>query len=161
MISMPAGRVAGVIATSVAAVVAGAAFVLASCATPPASDWRSEVDSVLTAQAAAWNRGDIAGYMDGYWRSDSLLFTSGGTIRRGWEETYEKYAAKYDSPEKMGTLTFSGLEYHLPAGGAAWVFGRWELERAADRPGGVFTLVLRHFPEGWKIVHDHTSSDPQ
>ncbi len=136
-------------------------FLLASCGAPPAPDWRSEVSALLTAQAAAWNRGDIAGYMDGYWRSDSLLFTSGGSVRRGWSETFKKYAATYDSREKMGTLTFSGLEFHLPAPGAAWVFGRWELARASDAPGGVFTVVLRRFPEGWKIVHDHTSSDPE
>ncbi len=148
-------------AAVIAVLAVGALFLLSSCGAPPAADSRAEVRSVLTAQADAWNRGDIAGYMDGYWRSDSLLFTSGGTVRRGWEETFEKYAATYDSREKMGTLTFSGLEVHLPAPGAAWVFGRWELARAADTPGGVFTLVLKRFPEGWKIVHDHTSSDPQ
>ncbi|HLF15717.1 MAG TPA: DUF4440 domain-containing protein [Bacteroidota bacterium] len=138
------------------------AFVLlASCAGPPGGDWRTEIESVLTAQVEAWNRGDIAGYMEGYWRSDSLLFTSGGAVRRGWKETYGKYAARYDTREKMGTLRFSAMEYHLGAPGAAWVFGRWELERDHDRPGGVFTVVLKKFPEGWRIVHDHTSSDPQ
>lgn len=147
--------------TGPAVAAAATLLLLASCGSPTASDWRSEVGALLTAQAAAWNRGDIAGYMDGYWRSDSLLFTSGGSIRRGWTETFEKYAATYDSREKMGTLAFSGLEFHLPAPGAAWVFGRWELARASDRPGGVFTVVLRRFPEGWKIVHDHTSSDPE
>lgn len=134
------------------------AVLAASCAPGPDGDWRAEVETVLAEQAAAWNRGDLAGYMRGYWRSDSLLFTSGGNVRRGWQETFLKYSATYDTREKMGTLTFSDLEYHLPAPGAAWVFGRWELERAGDRPGGVFTLVLKKFPEGWRIVHDHTSS---
>lgn len=148
------------VAAAVSAVLA-ASVVLASCGRPADGDWRAEVDSVLTAQAGAWNRGDIAGYMDGYWKSDSLLFTSGGNIRRGWKETLDAYAARYDTPEKMGTLKFSGLEYHLTAPGAAWVFGRWELDRAGDRPAGVFTVVLKKFPaEGWRIVHDHTSSDP-
>lgn len=121
--------------------------------------WRGEVDSVLAAQVEAWNRGDIAGYMDGYWKSDSLLFTSGSRVRRGWDETFEKYMASYDSREKMGTLSFSGLEYYRLGPEAAWVFGRWELERAGDRPGGVFTLLLRKFPGGWRVVHDHTSSE--
>ena len=149
-----------------AAIIAAAAVIAASlgtwsCTGPRAGDWRAEIDSVLAAQSAAWNRGDIAGYMEGYWKSDSLLFTSGGTARRGWKETFEKYAARYDTREKMGTLSFSGLEYHSLGPGAAWVFGRWELERSGDTPGGVFTLVLRKFPEGWRIVHDHTSSDPE
>ena len=145
---------------AIAAIVAVSVLV-ASCAGSPGGDWRTEIDSVLTAQVEAWNRGDIAGYMEGYWKSDSLLFTSGGTLRRGWKETYEKYAARYDTREKMGTLKFSGLEYHPLVPGAAWVFGRWELERSGDRPGGVFTVVLKKFPAGWRIVHDHTSSDPQ
>jgi len=148
-----------------AAIVLSSLFIYWSCGAgeggPDAGgDWHAGVDSMLTAQAQSWNRGDIAGYMEGYWKSDSLLFTSGGRIRRGWRETFEKYTATYDTREKMGKLTFSDLEYHLPAPGAAWVFGRWELERPGDRPGGVFTLVLKKFPEGWRIVHDHTSSDP-
>ncbi len=121
----------------------------------------TEIDSLLAQQAAAWNRGDIAGYMSGYWKSDSLLFTSGGTMQRGWTSTLEKYMKSYDSPEKMGVLRFSGLEVHLLSPASAWVFGHWELERAHDHPGGVFTLILRKFPEGWKIVHDHTSAGPR
>lgn len=150
-------------AIAAAAVVIGvAALSIAGCYpnVDPDGDWRSAVTAVLDEQAAAWNRGDVAGYMEGYWKSDSLLFTSGGNVRRGWNATLEKYRASYDTREKMGTLTFSKLELYHPAPGAAWVFGRWELERANDRPGGVFTLVLRKFPEGWKVVHDHTSSDP-
>lgn len=127
-------------------------------------DWRAEIESVLNMQVEAWNRGDVAGFMEGYWKSDSLLFTSGGNVRRGWRETFEKYSASYDTREKMGKLTFSHLEFHLPVPGAAWVFGRWELDRPGDglddRPGGVFTLVVKKFPEGWRVVHDHTSSDP-
>jgi ketosteroid isomerase-like protein len=148
------------------AAAAGLLFVLlglalASCTGGSDGGWQAEVAAVIDAQAAAWNRGDIAGYMEGYWNSDSLLFTSGGSIRRGWNETFEKYKASYDTPAKMGTLKFTNLEFHLPSPGAAWVFGRWELERAGDRPGGVFTLILKKFPGGWKIVHDHTSSDPK
>jgi ketosteroid isomerase-like protein len=157
----PAAALTAAIAALLAAGVLASSGLLASCSPAPGGEWEPEIESLLTAQAEAWNRGDIAGYMEGYWKSDSLLFTSGGTVRRGWRQTYEKYAARYDTREKMGTLKFSQLEYHLTAPGAAWVFGRWELERAADSPGGVFTVVLKKFPGGWKIVHDHTSSDPQ
>jgi ketosteroid isomerase-like protein len=117
-----------------------------------------DVKSVLDAQALAWNTGDIEGYMEGYWKSDSLLFTSGGNIQRGWNATFVKYKTSYDTKEKMGTLRFSDLELYLPSPDVAWVFGRWALERTSDRPSGVFTLVMKKFSDGWKIVHDHTSS---
>jgi ketosteroid isomerase-like protein len=115
------------------------------------------IESVLVRQAEAWNRADIPGYMEGYWRSDSLLFTSGAAIQRGWQATLEKYSKSYSSPAKMGVLKFSGLEIRQLSEQSAWVFGRWELKREKDRPAGVFTLILRKFPDGWKIIHDHTS----
>jgi ketosteroid isomerase-like protein len=117
-----------------------------------------EINSVILAQTAAWNSGDIGGYMQEYWKSDSLLFTSGGRIQRGWKATYEKYKKSYGSKSKMGRLEFSGLEINVLSPDAAWVFGHWELHRETDHPKGVFTLVFRKFAEGWKIVHDHTSS---
>jgi ketosteroid isomerase-like protein len=95
--------------------------------------------------------------MEGYWQSDSMLFTSGGNIQQGWRAARDKYKAAYSTREAMGALAFSAVECHLLSGESAWVFGHWRLERANDTPHGVFTLILRRFPEGWKIVHDHTS----
>ncbi|MBI4546372.1 MAG: DUF4440 domain-containing protein, partial [Ignavibacteriae bacterium] len=118
-----------------------------------------EIESILISQAAAWNRGDIEGYMQGYWKSDSLLFTSGGKIHRGWKATFEKYKKSYNTKEKMGTLNFSQLEIIVLSPESAWVFGHWELQRDKDNPKGVFTLVLRKFTDGWKIIHDHTSKE--
>jgi ketosteroid isomerase-like protein len=118
------------------------------------------IQNVLTRQADSWNRGDLAGYMEGYWKSDSLLFTSGGRIQKGWEATLAKYRRTYSTKEMMGTLAFSSIEIHELSPGSAWVFGRWELTRHANPAGGVFTLVLRHISGDWKIVHDHTSVDP-
>jgi len=119
-----------------------------------------QIQAVLTDQKNAWNRGDIESYMQGYWRSDSLLFTSGGKIQRGWEATFEKYKKSYSTKAKMGTLKFSQLEITLLSPESAWVFGRWELQREKDNPKGVFSLILRKFSDGWKIIHDHTSSLP-
>ena len=119
--------------------------------------YREDVMTVLALQAQAWNSGDIQGYMQGYWKSDSLLFTSGGTIQRGWKATLEKYKHSYDTKEKMGKLDFSDLEIYLLSPTSAWVLGHWELQRTTDHPSGVFTLILRKFPDGWKIIHDHTS----
>ena len=108
-------------------------------------------------QAAAWNRGDIPGFMQGYWRSDNLVFVSGTNVTRGWQPTLDRYLKSYDSREKMGTLSFTGLEINVLSKNSAYVLGNWSLKRANDEPGGKFTLVFRKFKEGWRIVHDHTS----
>ena len=133
---------------------------LASSQPNPDTSAITDIRGLLTRQASDWNHGNIDRYMEGYWKSESLLFTSGGKVRRGWRETLEKYRKSYDSKAKMGVLRFADLEIHLVSAASAWVFGRWELERKTDRPGGVFTLVLRKFSDGWKVVHDHTSSSP-
>ena len=118
----------------------------------------ASVRAVMDAQAAAWNRGDIEGYMDGYARSDDIVFISGDTLTRGWTVVLERYRRGYDSREKMGQLTFSDLEVNAIGKDAAVVQGRWQLVRANDKPHGRFTLIFRHTKEGWRIVHDHTSS---
>jgi uncharacterized protein (TIGR02246 family) len=116
------------------------------------------IRAVLDAQRDAWNRGDIEGYMDGYARSDDTVFVSGDNVTRGWQTVLERYRKNYDSREKMGTLTFSDLETTLVGSDAATVLGRWHLKRATDEPHGRFTLIFRKTKQGWKIIHDHTSS---
>ena len=116
------------------------------------------IRAVLDAQAAAWNRGDIEGYMDGYDRSPKTEFVGGDSITRGWQEVLDRYKKKYDSREKMGTLTFSDLKITVLSKDAALVLGRWRLKRASDEPHGTFTLLFRKTKSGWKIVHDHSSS---
>ncbi|MGE0400509.1 MAG: nuclear transport factor 2 family protein [Kofleriaceae bacterium] len=119
------------------------------------------VTDVLATQAAAWNRGDLAGYMDGYAKVDSLVFTSGGKIRKGWQATFDSYKAKYDTaPGTMGHLEFEILQVdHMGADGAV-VLGNWKLTDAEHPGSGVFTVILERRAEGWKIIHDHTSSAP-
>jgi uncharacterized protein (TIGR02246 family) len=118
------------------------------------------VRTVLDAQRDAWNRGDIEGYMDGYARSADITFVSGDTITRGWQTVHDRYKKNYDSREKMGTLTFSDLETRVLSNDAAVTIGRWHLQRTGDEPHGRFTLVFRRTRQGWRIVHDHTSSAP-
>jgi len=120
----------------------------------------AQIQSVLRAQQDAWNRGDIDGFMNGYARSASTVFVSEDTIRRGWETVRERYRKKYSDRAKMGTLTFSDLEITLLSPDAALVLGRWSLKRANDQPHGRFTLIFERLPEGWRIVHDHTSAAP-
>lgn len=116
------------------------------------------VRAVLEAQRVAWNRGDIEGYMDGYERSEDTVFVSGDNLTRGWQTVHDRYKKNYDSREKMGTLTFSDLEITPIANDTAIVLGRWHLQRANDQPHGRFTLILRRTKQGWKVIHDHTSS---
>lgn len=116
------------------------------------------VRAVLDAQTAAWNRGDIDGFMDGYARSDDTVFISGDTLTRGWTVVLERYKKGYDSRQKMGQLDFSELEIKPLNKDAAIANGRWRLTRDADTPHGRFTLLFRRTKAGWRIVHDHTSS---
>jgi ketosteroid isomerase-like protein len=116
------------------------------------------IRAVLEAQAAGWNRGDVEAYMDGYDRSPRTEFVGGDSITRGWQQVLDRYKQKYDSREKMGTLTFSDLEINVLSADAALVLGRWRLKRANDEPHGTFTLLFRKTRAGWRIVHDHTSS---
>ena len=117
----------------------------------------SAVRAVMDAQAAAWNRGDIEGFMDGYERSDETTFISGDNLTRGWQTVLERYKKNYDSREKMGQLVFSDLEIKPADKDSAIVLGRWQLTRAKDTPHGRFTLLFRRTKAGWRIVHDHTS----
>lgn len=117
-----------------------------------------EIRAVLDAQQAAWNRGDINGFMEGYERSPNTTFVSGDGVMRGWQTVLEQYKRSYDTRAKMGTLVFSELEVTPLGAGSAVVLGRWELVRADDHPQGRFTLIFRRTPRGWRIVLDHTSS---
>jgi ketosteroid isomerase-like protein len=118
---------------------------------------KTDIVAVMDAQAAAWNRGDVDGFMRGYWNSSELVFVSGANVTRGWQPTLDRYKKTYNSREKMGTLKFSELEINVISKNAAVVLGSWALTRKGDNPGGKFTLIFRKFKDGWRIVHDHTS----
>lgn len=116
------------------------------------------VRAVIESQAAAWNRGDIEGYMEGYAKEDATEFVSGDSVMRGWQAVLDRYKARYDSRAKMGTLTFSELELKPLSQYYIMATGRWQLVRDGDAPHGRFTLIFRRTNAGWRIVHDHTSS---
>ena len=128
--------------------------------TPPANDVASEVEHVLRAQQEAWNRHDLDAFMDGYWKSPDLTFFSGAKESKGWQATIERYRATYQSAGKeMGKLEFSDLRVEPVGPEAAFVRGVWQLTMSDGKtPHGRFTLVFRKFPDGWKIIHDHTSA---
>ncbi len=115
--------------------------------------------AVLRQQAAAWNRGDLDGFMKGYWNSPDLTFAGSGGITRGWQPVLERYKKNYPDRQAMGHLDFSELELRPLGNEAALVVGRWHLKRSSEQLGGVFTLLFESFPEGWRIIHDHTSRE--
>jgi beta-aspartyl-peptidase (threonine type) len=122
--------------------------------------FETQVKAVLDAQVSAWNKGDIDGFMAGYWKDDRLTFVSGGDITRGWEATRARYIKRYqaEGKEKMGKLGFSELEIEIQSTTIALVHGRFDLVRGDKKDWGRFTLLVRRLPDdSWRIVHDHTS----
>lgn len=119
------------------------------------------IERVLHKQQEAWNHHDLEGFMAGYWNSSELTFFSGAKERDGWQSTMDRYLETYASPgHEMGKLEFSGLRVEVLSQDAAFVRGSWRLTMFDGKtPHGLFTLVFRKFPEGWKIVHDHTSTE--
>jgi uncharacterized protein (TIGR02246 family) len=118
---------------------------------------KSALRAVMDAQVQAWNKGDLEGFMQGYWKSEQMTFVSGDSVARGWQAALDRYKRNYDSRAKMGVLSFSGLEINVLSKDAAVVLGSWSLQREADNPKGKFTLIFRKFKDGWRIVHDHSS----
>ena len=119
---------------------------------------KQEIASILQAQTEAWNRGDLEGFMKGYWQSDSLLFIGKSGLTWGWQQTLDNYKKGYHSPEAMGKLNFDISHMKPIEGGKAWlVVGKWHLSRTIGDLEGHFSLVWEKRKGKWVIVADHSS----
>jgi beta-aspartyl-peptidase (threonine type) len=118
---------------------------------------RTAVEAILRAQEEAWNQGDLEAFMEHYWQSESLTFSSEGKTTTGWNETLQRYRERYATQEAMGRLTLSELQITPLGDSAALVLGKWKVQRAREPLSGNFSLVVRKFDNRWLIVHDHTS----
>jgi len=118
----------------------------------------SQIRSVFDAQVEAWNHGEIEHFMNGYWNSDQTTFVGASGIKKGWQAILDNYRHRYPDRAAMGTLTFSNLEVHLVDRRAAYALGEFKLHRQAGDVAGYFSLYLRKFSEGWRIVVDHTTA---
>ena len=119
------------------------------------------IRAVLDRQEADWNKGDLEAFLTGYWKSPKVVFQSGGDRHDGWDAMAQRYRKRYKAEGKaMGKLAFSRLEIELLGPEAAMARGAWRLALPdGTHPGGLFTLIFRKFPDGWKITHDHTSAE--
>jgi ketosteroid isomerase-like protein len=117
----------------------------------------ASIRKIMDDQAAAWNRGDIDGFMAGYWKSDKLQFVGTDSVTKGWQATTDRNKPNYNSREKMGTLSFTDVEFIPISKDAAFIVMSWSLKRTSDNPHGKSTLLWRKFKEGWRIVVDHSS----
>ena len=124
-------------------------------------DAEAAIRRVLSDQQAAWNRQDLEGFMAGYWNSPELTFFSGARESKGWQAALERYRNTYQSAgHAMGHLEFANLRVEMLGADAAFVRGEFHLTMPDGKtPHGLFTLVFRRFPEGWKIVHDHSAGE--
>jgi len=118
----------------------------------------AKIRQVLLDQVAAWNAGDLEAFMQTYWKSPKLTFSSGGKTTRGWQATLDRYKTSYATREKMGTLRFDQLQVTLLSDDVALVLGRWHLTTSDGKPQGNFSLVIQRVESAWKIVHDHSST---
>ncbi|UOQ81933.1 MULTISPECIES: YybH family protein [Hymenobacter] len=119
---------------------------------------RKAITQVLATQTAAWNRGDVAGFMQGYWKNDSLVFIGKSGLTYGWQQTLDNYRCSYPDAAAMGQLDFSNLKIQPLSPDAAHVIGRWHLARpSAGDLQGHFLLVFRRLNGQWVVVADHSS----
>ena len=116
-----------------------------------------EIRDVLNFQVECWNEGDIECFMEGYWKSEKLMFIGSKGITYGWQQTLDNYKKRYPTRDAMGTLEFD-IKVVEPISDEFWhVIGQWSLQRKEDNPSGHFTLLFRKLDDQWVIVSDHTS----
>ncbi|MBI1739717.1 MAG: nuclear transport factor 2 family protein [Acidobacteriales bacterium] len=140
----------------------GSVMALALTAQPQIADaGPSAIRKVIEEQQQAWNRGDLEAFMAGYWNSPELTFFSGAHESRGWQAALDRYKKSYQGAgREMGKLEFSGLRIEMLGPKSAFVRGEFHLAMSDGKtPHGLFTLIFRKFPDGWKIVHDHSAGE--
>lgn len=133
-----------------------ASFNLASVL-PAQSTAEKEIRKVLSTQDIAWNKGDIEGFMQTYWKSDSLMFIGKSGITYGWQKTLDNYKKGYPDTTAMGKLHFDLIEFKKLSETTFFVVGKWFLTRRIGNINGVFTLLLKKINYRWVIIADHSS----
>jgi uncharacterized protein (TIGR02246 family) len=116
-----------------------------------------DIIRLLTTQIEAWNRGDKEGFMQTYWKSDSLMFIGKSGVVKGWQKTLDNYKKRYPDTAAMGKLAFDIIQVKPLAKDYFFVIGKWRLTRSIGDLSGHYTLLLRKIKGEWKIIADHSS----
>ena len=116
-----------------------------------------EIIKILKVQTQAWNRGDVEGFMQTYWKSDSLLFIGKNGVSRGWTSALNNYKKNYPDTAAMGHLDFDIIHVKKISADYAYLVGKWMLTRSIGNLSGHFDLLLRKIKGRWVIVADHSS----
>ncbi len=117
----------------------------------------SEIKKIMILQEDAWNKGSVEGFMEYYWKSDSLIFYSAKGVTKGWQNNVNNYIKSYPNKEAMGKLSFAIVEGVQYAQNVVVILGKWKLEAKGKEVGGEFTLVWKRINKKWVIVVDHTT----
>jgi L-asparaginase / beta-aspartyl-peptidase len=160
LVSLPARRSILCIALIMLGLTIASQATLAQSASDAHAKDRAAITQLLTTQQDNWNKGNVDAFMAAYWKSPDLTFSGSSGVQRGFEAVRARYKKVYPDKSTMGQLGFSDLEFHFIGNDGALVLGHWHLTRDKDKGdiGGVFSLVWQRFPEGWRIIHDHTSA---
>jgi len=131
-------------------------LILVSCS----SDFevnKAEINKAMDSQVKCWSNGDIDGYMDGYWKSDSLRFLGRKGLQKGWHTTLNNYKKAYPDKKAMGKLIFKNISIEPLNNKQMFVVGEWVLERENDTLSGYYSLIWKKIDGQWKVIFDHTN----
>lgn len=115
------------------------------------------VKDLMHKQQLAWNSNNLEGFMEYYWKSDSLKFIGSKGLTYGWQKTLDNYKKSYPDADAMGVLAFDIKSAEMLGKAAIYVIGKWTLHRKDKDVGGYFTLLWKKMDDKWVIVADHTS----
>ena len=120
-------------------------------------DAKPAITKVLLDQQAAWNRGDIEAFMEGYLKTEDLSFVGSKGVTKGWDATLANYKRGYPDKAAMGELIFDIISIDQLSNDAAFMIGKYTLLREKDEPSGYFTLLWKKINGEWVICVDQTS----
>ncbi|NND88452.1 MAG: nuclear transport factor 2 family protein [Flavobacteriaceae bacterium] len=140
-------------------------LIVSACSTPQSSSseemgaLQEEVDKkailkVMKAQEIAWSENDLEGFMEGYWKSDSLKFFGKSGLTKGWEQTLANYKKGYPTADHSGTLNFTTIDISRIGDDSYWVMGEYALRRPVGDANGVFMIIFKRIQGEWKIIGD-------
>ncbi|WP_179343474.1 YybH family protein [Winogradskyella ursingii] len=136
------------------------ALLLFNCGTQNQTDTqsienaKSAIQKVMSDQETAWNNHDLEGFMQGYWKSDSLKFYGSNGLTKGWQNTLDNYKRGYPTKAESGTLNFIINDVSKIEGNNYWVMGEYHLKREVGDANGVFIIIFKKINDEWKIVAD-------